>query len=398
MRSDFALTKQLFDIPDGTIYLDGNSLGPPTKTASDQVSSLIEEKWAKLLIKSWNLDNWIDKPKSVGNRIAKVMGAKKNSVIVGDTLSIKTYQALYAAIKLQPERKIILSDSGNFPSDLYIAQGLIDALNLNYQLRTVKPEQIFESITSEVAILFLTEVDFRTGRKHDMIKLTKKAKEMGLITIWDLAHSIGVLPINIDKAEADFAVGCTYKYLNGGPGSPAFLYVAPKHLNNVDNIIKGWFGHTAPFSFNEAYQPASGINKMQIGTPPIIATAALEASLDILETVNIQDMREKSIELTELFIEETKRNCPMLKLISPICPYQRGAHLAFEFKEGYAVIQSLMEHNVIGDFRYPNLMRFGFNPLFICENNVLEASKILSKIMTSGEWNKKIFKIKSFVT
>jgi len=244
MQVDFKYTKSLFSLPKNIIYLDGNSLGPPTKATAKSVETLIKEKWAKLLIRGWNSDEWINKPKHVGNRIARLIGAQKDTVIVGDTLSIKTFQALFSALNLQQKRKIILSDKGNFPSDLYIAQGLIKTLRSDCKLHIVETEEVLSTLTDDIAVLFLTEVDYRTGRKHDMKKLTRRAKELGIVTVWDLAHSTGVLPVKLKEWDVDFAVGCTYKYLNGGPGSPAFLYVAPKHIKTTDNIIKGWLGHS----------------------------------------------------------------------------------------------------------------------------------------------------------
>ena len=398
MHLDFKYTKSLFSLPDNIIYLDGNSLGPPTKATAKSVETFIKQKWAKLLIRGWNSDEWINKPKHVGNRIARLIGAQKDSVIVGDTLSIKTFQALFSALNLQQKRKIILSDKSNFPSDLYIAKGLIKTLRSDCKLHLVETEEVLGTLTDDIAVLFLTEVDYRTGRKHDMKKLTRRAKELGIVTVWDLAHSTGVLPVKLKEWEVDFAVGCTYKYLNGGPGSPAFLYVAPKNIKTTDNIIKGWLGHSSPFSFNDEYFPAKGIERMQIGTPPVIAIKSLEASLDILDTIDVRCIREQSIKLTELFISETMKNCPMLELASPRDPEERGAHVAFHFEHGYAVIQCLIENGVIGDFRMPNLMRFGINPLFIDGNDVLTASKILTDIMENKKWDKAYFKSKSFVT
>ena len=398
MKTDFKATKSLFDLPTNTIYLDGNSLGPPTKKMSRKVDKFIKQKWAKLLIRGWNKDNWIHKPNSIGNKLAKLIGAEENSVIVGDTLSIKTYQALFAAIQLQPNRKIILTDSGNFPSDLYVAEGLLASIQPNYKLRAVEPSAILSALSDEIAVLFLTEVDYRTGRKHDMRKITNKAKKFGIITIWDLAHSAGVIPIHLEKFNVDFAVGCTYKYLNGGPGSPGFLYIAQEHQNKIENPIKGWLGHSSPFSFESQYQGAPGINKMQIGTPSIISFKALETSLKIFDKIDINDIRKKSIELTELFIERINKSCPELELVSPREAESRGAHLAYHFDEGYAVIQCLIKNGVIGDFREPNLMRFGFNPLFIGKNEVLKASEILTDIVRQKKWNRNDLKYKLYVT
>ena len=398
MASDFSLTKQLFNIPKNMIYLDGNSLGPPTKTSAHKVGVLIDQKWGKLLVSGWNKDNWIDQPLNVGNRIAKLIGAENNHVILGDTLSIKLYQALFSAISLQKNRKVLLSDNGNFPSDLYIAQGLIHSLDKNYELRVVETKNILDKLTDEIAVLFLTEVDYRTGRKHDMKAINTKARELGILTVWDLAHSVGAFPIELAVNECDFAVGCTYKYLNGGPGSPGFIYVAPKHTETIEVGLKGWLGHTAPFDFEQEYLPAPGVNKLRIGTPPVVATACLEAALDVFDLIDMGDLRKRSIDLTELFIEEIDKSCPMLKLASPRQPKDRGSHVSYHFNNGYAAIQSLIEHNIICDFRMPDLMRFGFNPLFIGHNDVVTASKTLASIMQNKKWNRADLKVKKFVT
>ena len=327
-----------------------------------------------------------------------MIGAEKDHVILGDTLSIKLYQALFSAISLQKKRKVLLSDNGNFPSDLYIAQGLIHSLDKNYKLRVVNPESILSELTDEISVLFLTEVDYRTGRKHDMKTINTKAKELGIVTVWDLAHSVGTFPIELATFRTDFAVGCTYKYLNGGPGSPGFIYVAPEHTETIEIGLRGWLGHTIPFDFVQEYQAATGVQKMRIGTPPVIATACLEAALDVFDLIDIRDIRERSIELTELFIQEIDKTCPMLKLASPRHFKDRGSHVSYHFKDGYAVIQSLIEHSIICDFRMPDLMRFGFNPLFIDHSDVLKATKTLGNIMQNKKWNRPDLKIKKFVT
>ena len=398
MMHTFDEIRSLFDIPKDIIYLDGNSLGPPTKTISRENKKFITEKWAKHLVRGWNDDNWILKPKTVGNMLATLVGAPTGSIVVGETLSIKTFQALYSAIQIKPNKSLILSDSGNFPSDLYIADGLLKSLDLNYAIRIVEPDEVFDHINEDVGILFLTEVDFRTGRKHDLINLTKKAHQMGAVTIWDLAHSIGVLPIELEKSKADFAVGCTYKYLNGGPGSPAFLYVAPKHHKKVKNIISGWLGHKSPFNFEKDFVSASGIDRMQIGTPPIIAMNALEEALQVFDLVTIEKIRRESIRLTNFFIEQTTKNCPEIELISPRDANKRGSHLAYTFDEAYPLMQCLKKNGVIGDFRKPNFLRFGFNPLFISQKDAAKASKILSRILATRQWDQPEFKVKAFVT
>ena len=398
MTSDFNVTKQLFKIPKDIIYLDGNSLGPPTINSSEKVRELIDEKWGGLLVTGWNKDNWINQPEQVGNRIAKLIGAENDHVLVGDTLSINLYQALSSAINLQKKRSVILSDSGNFPSDLYVAQGLINSLNQNYELRITEPEQIFDTLTEEISVLLLTEVDYRTGRKHDMRRINAKAKELDIITIWDLAHSVGAFPIELGACKADFAVGCTYKYLNGGPGSPGFIYVSPIHIETIEKGLTGWMGHASPFEFKQEYRAAAGIKKMRVGTPPIVAMSCLEAALDIFETIKMIDVRNRSIELTELFISETDKNCPMFELASPRNFHHRGSHVSYKFENGYAVVQSLIEHGIICDFRAPNLMRFGFNPLFINHKDVIKATQTLGDIMQNEKWKRPDLKIKKFVT
>ncbi|MCB1465722.1 MAG: aminotransferase class V-fold PLP-dependent enzyme, partial [Rhizobiaceae bacterium] len=275
--TDFTKTRTLFHLPEGIIYLDGNSLGPLPISAQARVARMMSAEWGEQLIKGWNSAQWFTQPRRVGDRIGRLIGAQEGTVVMGDTLSIKVYQALAAALALNPDRKVVLSDNGNFPSDLYIAQGLLKALDRQLELRIVDPEDVEDSIDESVAVLMVTEVDYRTGRLHDMRTLTARAHAAGAITVWDLAHSTGAIPVDVAAAGADFAVGCTYKYLNGGPGAPAFIYVAPKHLETAQPALSGWMGHAAPFAFDLDYQPGGGIDRMRCGTPPVIALAALEA-------------------------------------------------------------------------------------------------------------------------
>ncbi|MGC6527143.1 MAG: aminotransferase class V-fold PLP-dependent enzyme, partial [Paracoccaceae bacterium] len=295
MTSDFKATKQLFDLPKGLIYLDGNSLGPLPKAATERMETVLKEEWGKLLITGWNKAGWMEQPKSIGDRIARLIGAEKDHVVVGDTLSIKVFQALAAALNLRPNRRVILSDSGNFPSDLYMAQGLLDLMSEDYELRIVAPEDLAAQITDEIAVTLITEVDYRTGRRHDMQNLTAKAHGVGALTVWDLAHSAGAIDVELSAAQADFAVGCTYKYLNGGPGAPAFIYVNPRHADTVKPALRGWLGHAAPFAFEQTYRAGETIERMRIGTPAVLASASLEAALDIWERVDMRDVRAKSI-------------------------------------------------------------------------------------------------------
>lgn len=396
--TDFAVTKTRFRLPEGVIYLDGNSLGPLPKGVEERVARAIAEEWGGELIRAWNTAGWMTQPTRVGNRIARLIGAEEGSVVMGDTLSIKVYQALAAALALVPERRVILSDSGNFPSDLYMAEGLLRSLGADYQLKVVAPEEIAGAIDDSVAVLMLTEVDYRTGRRHDMPALTRQAHANGARAIWDLAHSAGALPVDVAAGHADFAVGCTYKYLNGGPGAPAFIYVAPRHATAALPALSGWMGHAAPFAFEQGYRPGHGIERMRVGTPPILALAALEAALDVWDEVDMADIRAASIRLSERFIAEVEARCPTLSLASPRDPARRGSQVSFYHPDGYAVMQALIARGVIGDFRAPDILRFGFTPLYLGEGEVIEAARILSDILDTGVWNTAEYKSKGLVT
>ena len=396
--TDFAKTRALFRLPDGVIYLDGNSLGPLPIAAEAKVARTIVEEWGKELIRGWNTAGWISWPRSIGDRVARLIGAPAGSVVMGDTLSIKVFQALAAAAALRPERRIILSDSGNFPSDLYMAEGLAAALGRGYQLKVVAPEAVAEAIDESIAVLMLTQVDYRTGRLHDMKALTEKAHVAGVVTVWDLAHSAGALPVEVERCDADFAVGCTYKYLNGGPGAPAFIYVAPRLAAIAQPILSGWLGHEAPFAFDLDYRAGPGIERMRVGTPPIIALAALDAALDVWEGVALEDVRRQSIVLSTLFIEQVEARCPTLTLASPRDASNRGSQVSFRHPEAYAVMQALIESGVIGDFRAPDCLRFGFTPLYIGEAEVLDAVAALERILTDGSWDQPRFRKKAAVT
>jgi kynureninase len=396
--TDFAATKAMFDLPEGVIYLDGNSLGPLPSAAKDRVANMMTEEWGKMLITGWNKAGWMQKSTAVGNRIARLIGAEEDHVIMGDTLSIKVYQAVASALEMNPSRKVVLSDNGNFPSDLYIVQGLLKSLGAEYELHVVDPEAVAENITDDVAVLMLTEVDYRTGRKHDMKTLTAKAHEAGALTVWDLAHSAGALPVDLAGCKADFAVGCTYKYLNSGPGGPAFIYVAPRHAEVARPALSGWLGHEAPFAFDLDYRPGRGIERMRVGTPPVIQLTSLEAAMDIWDQVDMQDLRAKSIELCDLFIAEVEAACPELELASPRDGNQRGSQVSFRFREGYAAMQALIERGVIGDFRAPDIMRFGFTPLYIDADDVRAAVAIVKDVMTNDLWDNEAYKQRAAVT
>ena len=396
--TDFSWTKSQFHLPDGMIYLDGNSLGPLPRSARDSVAQMITDEWGEMLITGWNRAGWMAQPTEIGNRIARLIGAEAGHVVMGDTLSIKVYQALASALKMRPDRRVIVSDSGNFPSDLYMAQGLIDTLGQGYELRVVAPEDVSAAITSDVAVTLITEVDYRTGRRHNMREITQVAHEHGALTIWDLAHSAGAVDTDLSGCNADFAVGCTYKYLNGGPGAPAFIYVAPQHADIAKPALSGWLGHEAPFAFDLDYRAGSGIERMRVGTPPVIALRALSAALEIWDQVDMNDVRQKSIELTEQFITGVETACPMLTLASPRDADHRGSQVSFRFEHGYAAMQACIAAGVVGDFRAPDIMRFGFTPLFIDARDVTEAIDRIATVMREERWKDPAFQTRATVT
>ena len=396
--TDFATTKALFHLPEGMIYLDGNSLGPLPKTAATRVTRTVEAEWGEMLITGWNKAGWMAQPSVLGDRIGRLIGAEPGHVTTGDTLSIKVYQTLAAALEMRPDRRVILSDNGNFPSDLYMAEGLLRQLGSGYELRVVDPDQVADALTDEIAVMMLTQVDYRTGRMHDMADLTARAHAVGALTVWDLAHSAGAFPVHLARDGADFAVGCTYKYLNAGPGAPAFIYVAPRHAERVQPALSGWLGHEAPFAFDLDYRPGARIERMRVGTPPVLQMAALEASLDIWDQVDLDDLRAASVALCEQFIAGVEATCPDLVLASPRDAAQRGSQVSCHFADGYAALQALIAHGVIGDFRAPDIMRFGFTPLFIDAGDVDQAIGILGEIMRDRLWDREAYKIRAAVT
>ncbi|MGQ0611608.1 MAG: kynureninase [Paracoccaceae bacterium] len=396
--TDFAATKALFHLPAGLTYLDGNSLGPLPRSAPARVAQTVAQEWGEMLITGWNRAGWMDKPMAVGNRIARLVGAEPGSIAMGDTLSIKVYQALASALEMNAPRRVILSDSGNFPSDLYMAQGLCRTLGPGYNLKIVAPEEVMDAIDETVAVTLITEVDYRTGRRHDMAAITARAHEMGALTVWDLAHSAGALPVDLAGAGADFACGCTYKYLNSGPGGPAFVYVAPRHQDRARPALSGWQGHDAPFAFDLDYRPAVGAERMRVGTPPILQLAALEASLDIWDRVDMADLRRASLALTDRFIAGVEAACPTLTLATPRAHEQRGSQVSFRHPEGYAIMQALIARDVVGDFRAPDIIRFGFTPLFIDAQDVDRAVAVLAEVMAKSLWDSPDYKTRKKVT
>jgi len=396
--TDFAATRAMFDLPAGVIYLDGNSLGPLPRAAAARVAQAVSDEWGKLLITGWNKAGWMDQPSRIGDRIARLIGAEPGTVVMGDTLSIKVYQALASALEMNPARRVILSDTGNFPSDLYMAEGLCRTLGNGYELKCVDPEQVAGAIDASVAVLLITEVDYRTGRRHDMADLTMRAHAAGALTVWDLAHSAGAFPLTVAQDGADFAVGCSYKYLNSGPGGPAFIYVAPRHADVARPALSGWLGHAAPFAFDTSYRPGAGIERMRVGTPPVLQLAALEAALDVWDAVDLNDLRTASLALSDRLIAGVESACPTLTLATPRDHAQRGSQVSFRHPQGYAIMQALIARGVIGDFRAPDILRFGLTPLYIGAQEIDAAVAILAEVMSRDLWQTPEYQVRGRVT
>jgi len=394
-----AAMRDRFVLPDGTIYLDGNSLGVLPKAVPARLTQVVGEEWGRDLIRSWNTADWINLPARVGAKIARLIGARDSEVVAADSTSVNLFKLLTAAVRLRPGRRVILSETGNFPTDLYVAQG-VESLFDGVELRTVDGDAIAGAIDDSVAVVFLTHVDFRSGRIHDMAGVTAAAHAAGALMLWDLAHSAGALPVDLNGCGADLAVGCGYKYLNGGPGAPAFLYVAEALQDTIRQPLSGWMGHSDPFAFVTDYAPAGGIRRNLCGTPPVLAMAALDAALDAWDGIDMAAVRAKSVALCDLFIELVEERCAGagLRLASPRDADRRGSQVSFRHAEGYAVMQALIDRGVIGDFRSPDLLRFGFTPLYLRYIDVWDAVDALADILASGSWNRDSYKRRAAVT
>ena len=400
VRDDLAEHRDRFVLPEGVVYLDGNSLGALPQGVSERVRDVVEKQWGRDLITSWNTHGWMDLPARVGSRIARLIGARPDEVICADSTSVNVFKLLAAALERAPHRSVVLSDSGNFPTDLYVAQGLARLLPGHVELRVVDEKRLAGSIGEDTAVVMATQVNYRTGRLHDMAEITRLAHEHGALVLWDLAHSAGALPIALDELGVDFAVGCGYKYLNGGPGAPAFLYVAGSHLDHIQPPLSGWLGHEAPFDFDLEYRPAAGIERHRVGTPPVLSMAALDTALDVFDDVNLAAVREKSVRLSELFITLVEERCSDygVELVSPREPEHRGSQVSFRHPEAYAVVQALIDRGIIGDFRAPDIMRFGLAPLYLRFVDVWDTAEELAAVLVSNAWDEPRFKRRAKVT
>ena len=389
-----------FVMADGLIYLDGNSLGAQPRVAIERAREVIEKEWGQDLIRSWNTNGWFDMPHTLGNKLARLIGAKEGEVVVTDSTGIDLYKVLSAALQLRPERNVIIMEGSNFPTDNYVAQGLVGQLGDAAEIRFTEGEEIIAAIDESVAVVSLTQVHYKTGRILDMAAITTRAHEMGAVIIWDLCHSAGALPVELNACEADFAVGCTYKYLNGGPGSPGFIFVAKRHQGQFVQPLTGWWGHADPFAFERDYRPATDIRQMLSGTQPMISLCVTECGLDLALSADQGQQREKSMALTRLFIKLVESRCANqgFDLVSPREDQCRGSQVSFDHEYGYAIMQALIEAEVIGDFRAPHNMRFGFAPLYNRYADVWDAVDRLARIMDSGSWRDPKFKLRSAVT
>lgn len=388
--------RQRFSIPDGLIYLDGNSLGALPAHVPDRMRAAVEDQWGADLIRSWNEHAWIDLPYRVGDRIGRLIGAEPGTVVAADTTSVNVHKAVDAARRLRPDRRVILTDDSNFPTDVYVMHGISDSAGLD--LKIVPPEDVPDAIDDTVAVVALTEVDYRTGRRHDMIDVTKVAHDAGALIVWDLAHSVGAFPVALAEAGADFAVGCGYKYLNGGPGAPAFIYVAPRHQAGFRNPITGWFGHATPFEFSLEFVPADGISRARVGTPHVLGLVALDAALDVFDEVDMGAVREKSLALTDLFMVLIEEWVKGVEIATPRSPARRGSQVSLRHEHAFPIVQALIARNVIGDYRTPNIARFGFAPLYLRYVDVWNAAVAIREVIESGEWRDPKYGVRSTVT
>ena len=398
-RDPLSSKRDAFVMPEGVLYLDGNSLGPMPKNVPQRVQRLMQVEWAQDLITSWNKHGWIDLPFLVRARIPRLIGTEPDRVFVGDSTSINLFKMIGAAMPLRPGRKVVLSDSGNFPTDLYIARGFLDLACPGARLEIVAPEDVAGAIGRETALVMLTHVDYRTGRQHDMKAITATAHHHGALMLWDLAHTAGAMEVDLATANADFAVGCSYKYLNGGPGAPAWLYVAPRHAG-CTTPLTGWLGHERPFAFDLDYRPAQGIERFTCGTPQLLSLAALDAALDVFDDVDMREVRRKSVALCDSFISLVEQECAGFGLIlaSPRMANHRGSQVSFRHAEGYAIMQALIDRGTIGDFRMPDIMRFGFCPLYLRHTDVWELVGQMKAVLVGKEWAQDRYRARNKVT
>jgi kynureninase len=387
------------------IYLDGNSLGALPRATAARVQQLLLSEWGQGLIGSWNAAGWITLAQRVGDKIARLVGAGAGELVVADSTSVNLFKVLSAALSIAaadaPARRVILSERSNFPTDLYIAQAL--AQERGFELALAEAHELPHRIDARTAVLMLTQVNYRSGRLHDMAALSGLARAAGALTVWDLAHSAGALPVDLNRDGADFAIGCGYKYLNGGPGAPAFVWAHPRHAERCGQPLAGWMGHAAPFEFSPGYRPAPGIGRYQCGTPPVLSLAALECGVDTLLATEalggMQALRAKSLALTRIFADRVQARCPALTRVTPDADSERGSQLSYAQADiAHPVIQALIARGVVGDFRAPDILRFGFTPLYLRHVDAFDAAEQLGQVLDNAEWRRPEFQRRQAVT
>ncbi|MEM9501718.1 MAG: kynureninase [Pseudomonadota bacterium] len=388
--------REKFTLPEGVIYLDGNSLGALPKATSSAMQRVVEQEWGEGLIRSWNDANWFDMASRIGGKIAPLIGAKAGEVIVCDTVSINLFKLIAAALGMRPTRRVILSEPGNFPTDIYMIEGL-ERQGLA-ERRLVSRDKIIEALDEDVALLMLTHAHYKSGELFDMATLTKAAHDVGALVLWDLSHSTGALPIDLSRVNADFAAGCGYKYLCGGPGAPAFAFVAKRHLADLKQPLTGWFGHARPFAFSDDYEAAPGIEQLQCGTSPVLGLTALEVGVDLIAEIGVERLHQKSRALSEFFLECLADRGVNIELVSPADSCNRGSQLSFRHANAYEICQALIAREVIGDFRDPDILRLGFAPAYLRFADMAEAARHLDEVLATGEWRGEEFSQRAAVT
>ena len=404
--------RERFQLPEGVIYLDGNSLGALPHGAAERAAQVVTQQWGQGLIRSWNDAGWFELPTRLGDKLGQLLGANPGETVVTDTTSLNLFKALASALRIQqadgPERRVLITERDNFPTDIYIAEGLADLLNsvgaetgVSYEVKLIDSEtELLAALGDDTALVSLSHVNYRTGAMWDMAAVTEAVHQAGGLAIWDLAHAAGAVPVDLNAANADYAVGCTYKYLNGGPGSPAFIWVNARHHERFWQPLSGWWSHQAPFAMAESYTPANDVRRFMCGTQPVTSMAMIEVGLDISVEAQMDKVRANSLELTDLFIELVETRCAGygLELITPRDHARRGSHVSFSHPNGYEIIAALISRGVIGDYREPEVLRFGVTPLYLSRTDIWDAVEILREVLHTGAWQREEFAVRNAVT
>lgn len=398
--------KEEFSLPEGKIYLDGNSLGAQPKKSLARAQEIVAQEWGQDLINSWNTADWWGLPTRLGDKVAHLIGADAGETVISDSTTLNLFKALSTAVKIQadraPEHKVIIAEKDVFPTDLYIIEGFIDLVQQGYQLVLIEsPDDLKQNLAiHKTAVVVLSHVNYRSGYFYDMADINQSIHAHNALVIWDLCHSVGAVPVDLKQTESDFAIGCTYKYLNGGPGSPALIWVNPKHQNCFWQPLSGWWGHNKPFDMADHYEPAQGIRRYLCGTQSILSMSLIECGLDIFLATDMQKIRQKSLKLTDLFMQLMQQECPDFgfELITPLDHQYRGSHVSYQHTHGYAIIQALIARGVIGDYREPEVLRFGITPLYLGFEDMWNAVQHIKSVMLNAEWDNQKYLVRGQVT